>query len=69
MTTFLEERLQMRILIIPLRRLKKLLCRLFPVIQGVSVNDTHVVNTARPSLPEVSDEKVYLLISFFCIYW
>ena len=30
---------------------------------GVSINDTHVVNTFRPLIPYVSDEEISLQIS------
>ena len=34
----------------------------FPVGEGVSVHDTHVMNTVCPSLPGVADQKVSLLL-------
>ena len=47
---------------LPLFRLvEALLSLLLLVCGGVSVHDTHVVNTVGPLLPEVPDNKVALL--------
>ena len=37
--------------------------------EGIGVYDTHVVNNIRPSLSDVTDEKVYLLLRVFCSLW
>ena len=65
-TTLLKARLQILLLLLPLSRMKTLLQRLAPVVEGVIFHDTHVVNTVSPSLPEVGDENSLLLL-FFCI--
>ena len=52
----------MLLLILPLRRMKTLLRRLVPVVEGVSVHNTHDVNTVCPSLTETADKKIYILL-------
>ena len=59
-TTFMDSGLQ--ILLLLLLRLKTLLWLHVPVRDGISVHNTHVFNAFSPSLPEVMDEKVFLLI-------
>ena len=49
--TFMYKRLQVLIILLLLFHLKTLIRRLFPVGDGVSVHNTHAVNTVRPSLP------------------
>ena len=37
--------------------------------EGASVHNTHVVNTVRPSLPEVLGEKISLLFQIYRSHW
>ena len=59
---FLGARIQVILLLILLRRPKTLLRRFVPVGEGVSVHSMHVINTARPYLPEVVNQKVSFLL-------
>ena len=64
--TLLEASLQIH-LFLPLLRLVEAFLQLLQLIcEGVSVHNTHVVNTVGPLLPEVPDKKVALL---FCDLW
>ena len=54
--------LQVFLLLLLLCRLETLLQRLVLVREGVSVHDTNVVETIRPSLPDVLDQQISLLI-------
>ena len=65
----MEARLQIVLLIILINRMKTFLRRLVLVGEGVSVHDTHVVNTVHPYLTEVADRKVSLLLGVFCSHW
>ena len=58
----LETELHILIILILLRRLKTHLWWIVPVIEVISVHDTHVVNTVSPSMPDITDDKVSLLI-------
>ena len=61
MPALLEAYLQVHPILCPIRLLQALL-RCFPLMGlGVSVHDTHVVNTVSPVLPEVTDQEVSLL--------
>ena len=62
MRTLLEERLRIILLLLPLSHLKILLWILVPVVEGISVHNTHVVNNVHPSLSEVADDKVSPLL-------
>ena len=53
--TLLEASLQIHLLLPLFSLVEALLRRFFQVRQGVSVHDTHVVNTVSPLLPEVPD--------------
>ena len=66
-TMLLEARLHIILLLLWL--MKTLIRWLFPVREGIGVYDTHVVNNIRPSLSDVTDEKVYLLLRVFCSLW
>ena len=68
MTVFLEARLQV-LLIFCLRCLVKTLLRCILNIRlGVSVHDTHVVNTVSPFIPEVPDQKAeFLFLGLWCL--
>ena len=57
--------MQILLILIPLFRLNTLLQLLVSVGGGVIIHDMHVVNTVRPSLPEVPCYKVSLLLRFF----
>ena len=57
------------LLLLILRRLETLIWWLVPMGEGVSVHDMHVVNTVCPSLPEVADQQVYLLIQIDQSRW
>ena len=59
--TLLEASLQIHLLFPPFRLVEALFWVLFLVRRGVSVNDTHVVNTVSPLLTEVPDQKVLLI--------
>ena len=61
MPTLLEASLQIHLLFPPFCLVEALFRVLFPVRQGVSVHDTHVVNTVCPLFPEVLDKKVAFL--------
>ena len=61
MPTLLETILQIHLLFSFSRLVEALLWVLCPVRQGVSVHDTHVVNTVCTLFPEVLDKKVTLL--------
>ena len=61
MPTLLEASFQIHLFLPPFRLVEALLRLLLLVCGGVSVHDTHVVNTVGPLLPEVPDKKVYLL--------
>ena len=61
MPALLEASLQIHLLSPPFRLVEELFRVLFLVFGGVSVNETHVVNTVCPLLPEVPDKKVSLL--------
>ena len=64
--TLLEASLHIH-LFLPLFCLVEALLRLLNLVcEGVSVHDTHVLNTAGPLLPEVPDKKLFLL---FCDLW
>ena len=52
----------MLILIPLLCHLDKLLGQLVPMREGVSVHDSHVVNNVCPSLTEVANQKVSLIL-------
>ena len=54
-STLLEASLQLHLLLPPFGLVEALLRRLAYIRQGLSVNDTHVVNTFCPLLPEVPD--------------
>ena len=61
MPTLLEASLHIHIFF-PLFRLVEALLRLLQLLcEGVSVHDTHVVNTVCTLFPEVPDKKVALL--------
>ena len=62
MSTLLEASFQIHLLLPPFCLVEALLRVLFLVCGGVSVNDTHDVNTVGPLLPEVPDKKVSLLL-------
>ena len=55
MKTLTEAIIQIILLLLLIFRLKTLLLKLVPVGDGVSVHDTHFVNTVRPSLTEIAD--------------
>ena len=55
-------RLQVLILLLLLFHLKTLLRCLFPVGDGVSVHNMHVINTVYPSMPEFADQQVSILL-------
>ena len=59
---FPEASLQIFPFLLLLRHLEALLRRLVPVGEVVSIHYMHVVNTARPSLSEVSYQQTSLLI-------
>ena len=59
---FMDKILQVILIIFLLCCLETLLRIIFLVREGFSVHDTHVVNTVRPSLPDVADQKVSLLL-------
>ena len=62
MPTLLEASLQIN-LILPLFHLVEALLWLLQLVsEGVSVHDTHVMNTVGPLLPEVLDKKDALLV-------
>ena len=56
-------------IILLLCHMETLLRWLVPVREGVSVNDTHLVNTVSASLTEVMDDKASLLIWFIWSRW
>ena len=62
MPTLLEASLQIHLLFPPFCLVEAFLRLLLLISEGVSVRDTHVVNTVCPLLPEVSDKKVALLL-------
>ena len=62
----LEAGLRIHLIFPSLRLVEALLWVLRPVCQGVSVHDTHVVNTVCPLMSEVQYKKVVLL---FCELW
>ena len=64
MATLLEASLQVHLLLALLRLLQTFLWGTPPIGLGVSVHDTHVVNTVSPIGPEVPDQKVSLLFLF-----
>ena len=66
MATLLEASLQVHLILAPLRFLHTFLWGPPPIGLGVSVHDTHVVNTVSPIGPEVLDQKVSLL---FRVLW
>ena len=41
---------------------EKYIWRLFMVGEGISIHDTHVVNTVSPSQTEVADKELPLLL-------
>ena len=51
----LEACLKVNSLLLPLRVLQALLRGLFRMVLGISVHDTHVMNTVSPIIPEVTD--------------
>ena len=61
MSALLEAALQVHLLLTLLRLLQTFLSGLLPIGFGISVHDTHVVNTVFPILPEVLYQKVSLL--------
>ena len=63
-----EARLKVLLILLLLRRLETLLWQRVPVVEGVRVHGTHVVNTFYPFLPEVVGQKVSLLIQTLKIY-
>ena len=52
----------MLLIILPTIPLKTLLLRPVLVREVISVHDAHVVNTVCPSLLEVADEKISVLL-------
>ena len=58
----LQAILQVFLLLLLLRRMETLPRRLVSVREGFSVHCTHVVNNVRPSMPEVADQQVFLLL-------
>ena len=54
-STLLEASLQIHLLLPLFSLVEALLRRFFQIRQGVSVNDTHFLNTDSPLLPEVPD--------------
>ena len=60
-STLLEASHQVHLLLSPFGLVEALLRRLAYIRQGISVHDTHVVNTVCPLLPEVLDKKVAFL--------
>ena len=52
---------RLHIIILHICRLEALLQRHVPVVEDISVHNTHVVNTFLPPLPEVADQQVSLL--------
>ena len=69
MSTLLEASLQIH-LFIPLFRLVEALLRILHLVcEGVSVHDTHVVNTVGPLFPELPDKKVALLFRDLWSCW
>ena len=54
-STLLEASLQIHLLLPPLGLVEAILLRFSHVRQGVSVHNTHVVNTVSPLFPEVPD--------------
>ena len=62
-STLLEACLQVHLIIFPLCLLKALLWCISRIRLSVSVNDSDIVNTVCPILPEVTDQKIALL---FC---
>ena len=61
-TIFLEAGLHIILPILLLCHLKTFLWWLSPVRDFISVHDTHVMNNSSPYLPEVTDEKISLLL-------
>ena len=59
---FLETRLQVILLLVLLCLQEKLLQRIVPVGEGVSIHSTHVVNVIHPYLSWVLDQQVSLLL-------
>ena len=61
MPTLLEASLKTHLLFSPFSLVEALFRVFFPLRQGVSVHNTHVVNTVFPLFPVVPDKKVALL--------
>ena len=61
-TTLKEASLQVLTLFLLLHRHEALLRRLFLLGEDVGIHNAHVVNTVRPSLPEVADQQISLLL-------
>ena len=60
--TLLEASLQVHLLLGPLCFLQSFLRGPSPIGLGVSIHDTHVMNTVSPIFPEVSNQEVSLLL-------
>ena len=61
-SALLETTLQVLIIFLPLCHLETLIWRLVTVGEGISVPDTHIMNTILTSMAEVAYQQVSLLL-------
>ena len=63
---FLEAGLQIFLLLLFLYHMENFIGWLFTVVEGFSVHNKHVVNNVYPSLPDIVDQKISLLL--WCLF-